>query len=53
MLTKKQKQKLDRMVVKYAVGMHKTSTAHRTIIKAWVIRYRCAMEQQIQKQCKH
>ena len=50
MLTKKQHYKLNEMVTKYCVGMKKHTKADDAIIIGWGQRYRCAMEQVLQKQ---
>jgi len=53
MLTKKQKAKITVMQKRYVVGMQKTSNADKDTIWAWSQRYRIAIEQELQKRCKH
>ena len=52
MLSKKQNAKLATMTANYRTGVRKTSNAPEHIIKAWTQRYRCAIEQELRKQCK-
>jgi len=52
MLTEKQKRKLDKMVSHYALGLLETHKADVSLMKAWVARYRCAMEQELLRQHK-
>lgn len=53
MLTKKQKDKLDILELRYLTGTMKSSTFPIHLIQGWAKRYRASMEQRLMKQCKH
>lgn len=53
MLTKKQEAELAIMTAKYRMGMEKSSKYPIHLIKAWTLRYRTAMRQELQRQSKH
>lgn len=52
MLTKKQKEKLNEMVIRYRTGMICTTKAKFTTICAWGERYRAAMSIVLQRKDK-
>lgn len=53
MLTKQQQDKLNVMVAKYRIAMLVKHKASPEQISAWGLRYRIAMEQVLQRRCKH
>ena len=53
MLTDEQKYKLNETVTTYCIGMKKHTKADDSLIRAWGQRYRIAMEQVLQRRCKH
>jgi len=52
MLTKKQKEKLDMMVIRYKGGMLRATRAKINTVFAWADRYRIAMTSVLQRKDK-